>query len=262
MRPVPEPLLEVLKVSKVFDGVSALDSVSFEVRPGEILAIIGPNGAGKTTLFNLVSRVFPLSAGDLRLQGISICHMPAHRIATLGIARTFQNLQVFGHMTVLENVMVGCHIQGRAEMLAAAVRARSAKAEEARLTARSSDILHTVGLEDRADELAANLPVGQQRLLEIGRAIAMDPKLLLLDEPAAGLTTRETTTLCHLVQRVRDELGLTVALIEHDMSMVMGISDRVVVLDHGQKIADASPNEVQNDAKVIAAYLGEDAQEA
>jgi len=262
VRPVPEPLLEVLKVSKVFDGVSALDSVSFEVRPGEILAIIGPNGAGKTTLFNLVSRVFPLSAGDLRLQGISICHMPAHRIATLGIARTFQNLQVFGHMTVLENVMVGCHIQGRAEMLAAAVRARSAKAEEARLTARSSDILHTVGLEDRADELAANLPVGQQRLLEIGRAIAMDPKLLLLDEPAAGLTTRETTTLCHLVQRVRDELGLTVALIEHDMSMVMGISDRVVVLDHGQKIADASPNEVQNDAKVIAAYLGEDAQEA
>jgi len=253
-----DTLLEVRGISKIFDGLTALDGVSFDVRTGEIRAVIGPNGAGKTTLFNIICRVFSATSGDVTFNGKVISRAPAHNIAKFGIARTFQNLQIFGTMTVFENVMVGCHVNGHTEMFNAALRAPSARREEHALQDRATAILERIGLTERSQELAAGLPVGQQRLLELGRALAMQPKLILLDEPAAGLTTRETTALSNLVRRIRDEDGITIVLIEHDMSMVMGISDRVVVLDHGQAIADATPGEIQKDERVIAAYLGVD----
>jgi branched-chain amino acid transport system ATP-binding protein len=251
-----EALLSAHEVSMSFGGVRALDTVSLEVRRAEVLAIIGPNGAGKTTLFNILSRTFPPTGGEVRFLGHSLGHRRAHEVARLGMARTFQNLQVFGQMTVLENVLVGCHVQGHTGFVAASLRLPLTRREERALRERAEEALQRVGLLERAGELAANLPVGQQRLLELARALGSTPQLLLLDEPAAGLTTRETAALSALVLRLRDELGLTVALIEHDMTLVMGISDRVAVLNHGQKIADDVPSVVQKDPQVVAAYLG------
>ena len=249
------PILEGRGLRKAFGGVMAVAAVGLQAYPGEIVALIGPNGAGKTTMFNLISGVYTLDAGEILFGGRPIHGLPPHRVAALGLVRTFQNLQVFGSMTVLENVMVGCHLRSRAGFLAAGLRLRWAKAEECRTRERGLGLLQRVGLASRAEDLASNLPFGQQRLLEIVRALAAEPRLLMLDEPGAGLTQEEKARLGDLIREIQQE-GVTVLLVEHDVDMVMGLAYRVYVLDYGQLIAQGTPQEVQADSRVIEAYLG------
>ncbi|HHB91143.1 MAG TPA: ABC transporter ATP-binding protein, partial [Anaerolineae bacterium] len=225
--------------------------------PGQIKAIIGPNGAGKTTLFNLITGIYEVTSGDIRFQGQSIVGLRPSDIARLGITRTFQNIKLFEHMSVLENVLVGAHTRTHTGFLAAALRLPSARREEREAIREGMALLELVGLAERAHDEATDLPFGLQRKLEIARALASYPKLLLLDEPAAGLNATETRELIALIRRIRDD-GVTVVLVEHDMEMVMDVADEVLVLDYGEVIADASPAEVQADERVITAYLGVD----
>ncbi len=252
-----KPLLEARGLLKSFGGVVAVNHVDLDIHRGEILALIGPNGAGKTTMFNLISGTHRVDRGEIFFAGEDITYLRPSEVAAQGIVRTFQNLQIFGNMTVLENVMVGCHLHGKAGFFASALRLPGTAVEETRIRQRGMEFLEKVGLADQADQPAVSLPFGQQRMVELARSLAVNPKLLLLDEPAAGLTRVEAEELDRLICQVRDD-GVTIFLVEHDMNLVMGIADRVMVVQYGTKIAEGTPAEVQANTAVIQAYLGAD----
>lgn len=250
-------MLEVSGITQIFGGVTALDSVSFSIAKGDITGVIGPNGAGKTTLFNIITGIYKQSAGTVHLEGKDVTGLPPERLARLAMVRTFQNIELFGGMTVLENVMVGMHTKSSSGLLACAFKMPWSISEESRIRSGAMKWLEFTGISDLADHVAGSLPFGKGRLLEIARALAVEPRIVLMDEPAAGLNSQETVALAQLIKRIRD-LGITVVLVEHDMELVMDICDRIVVLNLGQKLAEGTPREIQESPEVIAAYLGDD----
>jgi branched-chain amino acid transport system ATP-binding protein len=255
------PLLQAENVTKRFGGLLAVHDLDFVIEESSIVSVIGPNGAGKTTFFNCIAGFYRIDEGQILLDGTAIHAQRPDHIARLGIARTYQNIRLFGNMTAFENVLVGQHRHMTSTWMGAVLRTPSVRAEEERANVEARRLLQFVGLQGRGDWLARNLPYGDQRRLEVARALATGPRLLLLDEPTAGMNPAETQDMTRLIRRLRDDRGVTILLIEHEMRVVMGISERITVLDYGEKIAEGTPREIQTNQRVIEAYLGRAAAE-